>query len=570
MNLQPIFNIAEICHQHGLKDVVLSPGSRCAPLTLAFTRHPEMNCKTISDERSAGFIALGMSQITQLPSTLICTSGSAAYNYAPAVAEAFFQQVPLLILTADRPPEWLDQFDGQTIHQEHIYGSHVKKSYSLPADLSNEDAEWHCYRIVSEAINEAKRYPQGPVHINIPLREPFYPRGEEGIIFNKEVPFFLESPSNIELPLKDLEQLIDTWKNTQRKLIIGGQEEKSEEIINLLDHLSENQKVPFLGDVISNLHDAEHVISHSDIFLGQGKSGLHESLQPEMIVTFGKSVISKNLKLFLRKFKPKVHWHIQPAGPVADTYKSLTKIIRTHPYHLLKQLSALEISEDFNTQKQENFYRVWEIEERKTRRFLSEFFPQEPLGEFEIIKRVLDIAEHSNIHLSNSMAVRYANFIGIKSGTYNLVFANRGTSGIDGCSSTAVGSVLASTRKTLLITGDLAFFYDRNAFWHNYPLKNLKILLLNNHAGGIFRIINGPSEQPELEEYFETKQKLNAKSLADEFSIHYIKCDRRSKLKNQLKEFWEIEDPVILELESNSAENKEILDQFKTSIKTNS
>jgi len=569
LNLQPIFNIAEICHQHGLKDVVLSPGSRCAPLTLAFSRHQSINCKTISDERSAGFIGLGISQITKQPTTLVCTSGSAAFNYAPAIAEAFFQQVPLLILTADRPPEWLDQFDGQTIHQENIYGSHVKKSYSLPVDLTHEDAQWHCYRIVSEAINEAKRHPQGPVHINIPLREPLYPKGEEGIIFNKEVPVFIETPTNYGLPLEELEQLIDSWKNTQRKLIIGGQEAKSEEIATLLDQLAENQKVPFLGDVISNLHDGEHVISHSDIFLGQGKSGLHESLQPEMIVTFGKSVISKNLKLFLRKFKPKIHWHIQPSGAVADTYKSLTKIIRTSPQDLLKQLAALEINEDFNTQKQENFYRVWEIEERKTRRFISEFFPQEPLAEFEIIKEVLESVEHTNIHLSNSMAVRYANFIGLKPGTNNQIFANRGTSGIDGCSSTAVGSVIASAKNTLLITGDLAFFYDRNAFWHNYPLKKLKILLLNNHAGGIFRIINGPSEQPELEEFFETKQKLTAKSLADEFDINYIKCDRRSKLKNQLKEFLETEDPVILEIESDSTDNKVILEQFKTTLKTN-
>ncbi|MDX1628944.1 MAG: thiamine pyrophosphate-binding protein, partial [Fulvivirga sp.] len=155
MNLSPIYNIAEICHQHGLSNVMLSPGSRCAPLVLAFTRHEQMNCKTVSDERSAAFMALGIAQQSRKPSILVCTSGSASLNYAPAVAEAFYQHIPLIICTADRPPEWIDQLDGQTIRQENIYGAHVKKSYNIPVDLSHPDAQWHAYRIISEAINKS-------------------------------------------------------------------------------------------------------------------------------------------------------------------------------------------------------------------------------------------------------------------------------------------------------------------------------------------------------------------------------------------------------------------------------
>lgn len=151
--MQPIFNIAEICARKGMRDMVLSPGSRCAPLTLAFVRHPDINTKTISDERSAAFIAIGIAQQTLLTTGLVCTSGSAAYNYAPAIAEAFYQQIPLLILTADRPPEWIDQLDGQTIKQESIYGKHVKASYSLPVDYSHPDSKWFIERTLSEAIN---------------------------------------------------------------------------------------------------------------------------------------------------------------------------------------------------------------------------------------------------------------------------------------------------------------------------------------------------------------------------------------------------------------------------------
>ena len=173
--LQPIWNIAHICYKHGIENVIISPGSRSAPLTLAFARHENLNCKVVADERSAAFVALGIAQQTGKPVVLICTSGSAAYNYAPAIAEAYFQQIPLLVLTADRPPEWIDQLDGQTIRQNNIYGKHVKESYTLPVDLSHKDAIWHVGRIVSEAINLSKTYPFAPVHINAPFREPFYP-----------------------------------------------------------------------------------------------------------------------------------------------------------------------------------------------------------------------------------------------------------------------------------------------------------------------------------------------------------------------------------------------------------
>ncbi|MTI22790.1 2-succinyl-5-enolpyruvyl-6-hydroxy-3-cyclohexene-1-carboxylic-acid synthase [Fulvivirga sp. RKSG066] len=563
MNIQPIYNLAEICHRHGIKDVILSPGSRCAPLTLAFARHPEIECKTISDERSAAFIGLGMSQQTKLPTALVCTSGSAALNYAPAIAEAYFQHIPLLVLTADRPPEWIDQYDGQTIRQRDIYGKHVKESYQLPVDLENEESEWHCYRMLSEAINTSLEYPAGPVHINLPFREPFYPQKDQITSYNKAVKVITQTGSRPVLPESELKSLIDRWQNTQRKLIIGGQGSLDDKLASILEQLSATQKVPIIGDILSNLHQVDEVIAHSDVFLGQGKKGLAESLQPNLIVTFGKSTISKNLKLFLRNHPAVEHWHIQPAGSAADTFKSLTEVLHTTPEIFFSKLVETPPNEDFNTQKQENFYHLWVIEERKVRRVRESFFPQESLGEFEIVNEILEKTTDAHVHLANSMAVRYANFIGLNPNQSVEVFSNRGTSGIDGCTSTAVGSSMASQKTTILITGDVAFFYDRNAFWHNYDLKHLKIVLLNNHAGGIFRMIQGPADQPELEEFFETRQTLSAKHLAEEFKVHYINCDKRSKLKNQIKEFFESSGPVILEIESDSQQNKEILASFK-------
>ena len=564
MDLQPIFNIASLCHEHGVDKAILSPGSRNAPLTLAFSRHPGIECRTVSDERSAAFIGLGIAQQLDRPALLCCTSGSAAYNYAPAVAEAFFRHIPLLVFTADRPPEWIDQLDGQTIRQVDLYGNHIKKSFHLPVDLANPAAETHAYRMINEAINLAQEYPKGPVHINVPFREPFYPESGDKSTFQPSVRAFKTSEADrAPLNWNDLQQ---EWRQYGRKIIVAGQQRKDPGLINTLEKIFKDQKIPVVGDILSNLHAIDEVIAHADVFARNNKKGLEESLQPDLLITFGLSTISKNLKLLLRKYKPKAHWHIQPAGEVADTYNSLTKILRTDPYKFFEQLSQQEVDTGFEFQKQENFCHTWLIEERKVRRHLDQFFSKDHWGEFDIVYKTLKASPKTlNLHLANSMAVRYANFIGLAKDQEGIeVFSNRGTSGIDGSNSTAVGASLESDPINLLITGDVAFFYDRNAFWHNYDLKNLRILLLNNHGGGIFRMIPGPSELPELEELFETRQTLNAKSLAEEFGFEYLNCDKPSKVKNYLNQFFKEGDrPKILEVESSSADNKAILEQFR-------
>ena len=197
--MQAVYNIAEICARHGITDVVLSPGSRSAPLTLAFARHPELTVRVVPDERAAAFIGLGIAQAQRRAVALVCTSGTAGLNYAPAVAEAFFQQIPLLIFTADRPPEWIDQLDGQTIRQHNLYGAHAKGAFEFPVDTAHADAKWHSARIVNEAINLAQAAPAGPVQVNVPLREPFYPKAGEEIRYEQDVKIIrddADGPSN--------------------------------------------------------------------------------------------------------------------------------------------------------------------------------------------------------------------------------------------------------------------------------------------------------------------------------------------------------------------------------------
>ncbi|MFN3998448.1 2-succinyl-5-enolpyruvyl-6-hydroxy-3-cyclohexene-1-carboxylic-acid synthase [Algoriphagus sp.] len=555
MIIQPILDLVAICAKKGIEHAILSPGSRCAPLTLAFARHPEIHARTISDERSAAFIALGVAQQLSQPVVLVCTSGSAALNYYPAVAEAFFQQVPLLILTADRPPEWIDQWDGQTIFQPDVYGKHIKKSFQFPDSFSNPEQAWHSGRMVNEAINLAKQFPAGPVHMNIPLREPFYPMDGEKFEFPEHPREFTLVSSQTQLSEESLKHIKNRLNDFTRILIVPGQQKPNPHIQSLLDDLSKNQKAVIVTDSISNLQ-SDATINLHDHWLGN--ESINQSLVPDLVISFGKSVISKSLKQFLRKSETS-HWHIQPDGQAKDTYQHLTRILACSPTQFLGWLS-----QNLPDQNEE-FYLKWTGLEKAVDSALPDVFSKIEFGEYSALHFLLKkIPATSKLHLANSMAVRYVNFLGKRT---QEIICNRGTSGIDGSNSTAVGCTFTTKELVSLITGDMAFFYDRNAFWHNYSTPNLRVIILNNHAGGIFRLIDGPAKQPELEEFFETKQQLSANHLAEEFGFFYLKVKNQQELESALTDFYSPSTrPKILEIESSSPKNAEILKEVKSKI----
>jgi 2-succinyl-5-enolpyruvyl-6-hydroxy-3-cyclohexene-1-carboxylate synthase len=556
--VESIYNIAEICSRKGLKNFVLSPGSRCAPLTVAIVRHPELTSRTITDERSAAFIALGLSLEYQKPIGLLCTSGTAALNYAPAVAEAFYQQIPLIILTADRPPEWVDQQDGQTIRQQHIYGSHVKKFFQLPTDHQNPDSSWHIQRTISEAINLAESYPKGPVHINIPLREPFYPKDSSDVKYGS-VKIIEKVKAQTSIDTESLQQLIQLFNQSEKVVLLSGQNNDDIKLNNAVSGFSAYHKIPVWAEPISNIHCTNSIQNIDIILSGETEQ---EKLTPDLLITFGQSVLSKSLKSFLRKYKPKYHWHIDPSGEGADTYQCLTHIIPVEPVSF------------FNTFKGEvkcdAWLNNWIDMDTKGLNFLNNFFPNQlEFSEFEAAFDVIKKLSPDNIlHLSNSMPVRYANYLGsfIKSGT--IVRANRGTSGIDGVVSTAVGNALGTNKLVFLLTGDLAFFYDRNAFWNNYLPDNLRIVLLNNHGGGIFNMIDGPKNLKEGPEYFITRQNLKANNIANEFGLEYLYCNDKGSLNTVLPKLLTTSGQAkILEIETSIENNTKVFNFFKQQIK---
>ena len=568
--MQAVYNIAEICARHGITDVVLSPGSRSAPLVLAFARHPAFRgrVRVVPDERAAAFVALGIALATKRAVVLVCTSGSAGLNYAPAVAEAFFQQVPLLVLTADRPPEWIDQLDGQTIRQQNLYGRHVKAAFDFPADTAHPDAKWHSERLVNEAINLTQAAPFGPVHVNVPLREPFYPPAGEEIKFEADVKIITQT---FHAHYPHDEPLNWNLEKYERVLFVFGQPPYGRPNYSQATApeagtaMSATGALVIVADAIAQVPQA---IGHQDVFLSQPRP----ELAPDLLITCGQAILSKALKQQLRKFPPKAHWHIMPEAAAAapDLYKSLTALKRGEPFllysALLNYYEQLKPSETTRA-----FAQQWQRMEAQSVDFLNDFFAQtHPFNEFSAAHQTLAaLLPNTALHLANSMAVRYANIIGVPPGRAVEVFANRGASGIDGCTSTAVGYALARPdRPVVLLTGDMAFFYDRNAFWHNYPMPNLRVVLFNNHGGGIFRIIDGPRQQPELDEFFETRQALTAENTAKDFNLAYFPVNNFDELDTALAAFFAPETgAAILEIFTDSKTNAAFFEQYRNAVK---
>ncbi|HAO50082.1 MAG TPA: 2-succinyl-5-enolpyruvyl-6-hydroxy-3-cyclohexene-1-carboxylic-acid synthase, partial [Runella sp.] len=338
MILQSINNIAELCARKGVQNVVISPGSRSAALTLAFARHRSIKTKVIPDERVAGFVGMGMAQYSGQTVALVCTSGSAAYNLAPAVVEAFFQEIPLLVLTADRPKEWIHQQDGQTIYQNELYGKHVKKSFELPADYAHPDTNWYIERVLNEAINLSQTYPKGPVHVNVPIREPFYPTANEKITYDRNVRLVERLATQPTLSPETWHRLQEEFENTPRVLIAVGQLPPQSALWKILKEFSEEMGVPVLGDIISNIPADDAFVRHHDVCLRPKNHEQLADLQPDLLITVGDSFISKNLKLFLRKFAPARHWHIKPTEQLIDTFQTLSLQVPVEPVYFFQKL----------------------------------------------------------------------------------------------------------------------------------------------------------------------------------------------------------------------------------------
>jgi 2-succinyl-5-enolpyruvyl-6-hydroxy-3-cyclohexene-1-carboxylate synthase len=565
--IQPIIDLVEICALHGVTDAVLCPGSRSAAITISFARNPKINCISVSDERSAGFIALGIALKTKRPVVIVCTSGSAVYNFAPAVAEAFFQQIPLIVITADRPLEWIHQNDGQTIYQQNIYGENCKKSYNLLSDFVHSDTNWYFQRTVNEAINYSATSPKGPVHLNIPIREPFYPQKGETYSQSENLNFVKFSSIDRKLNLNDAYGIIETVLSKRKILIAIGQMPYNEELNGILSKFQTELNIPVIADVISNYRS--NAISNHDFFLSLGNEGF----KPSLLITIGQSFISKSFKKYFQKNKVEHHWHVQAGSKIIDPLQSINAIFDLDPIvffnNLFEDIDNQQFKEGdfgFSGEFNQEFIEANLKAEKRKSDFLGS---QGVFSELVAYSLALDsLPDECDLHLANSMAVRYANYLRFDSKKNIEVFANRGTSGIDGCLSTAVGAALKTDKQVYLFIGDMAFMYDRNALWNNFLPSNLRIIVFNNAGGGIFRLIDGPSQQPELEDFFETKQTFKAKASALEAGLEYYEAHDSEKMTEYLADFNKNNGKAkCLEVFSNNETNQKVFSEFMLFMK---
>ena len=551
-------DLVEVLAQKGVKHVVISPGSRNAPLILSFNRHPNFTCHSVVDERCAAFFAIGIAQQTRVPVVICCTSGSAALNFSPAIAEAYYQKIPLLILTADRPKEWIDQMDGQTIRQSNIYSNYIKSSFDFPVEIYNQDDRWYVQRMANEAI-ELTQFPEsGPVHVNLPFREPLY---EIKDYSNEELPKLFETTTTLlELPESEVVDLRQEWQSYNRILIITGLLHPNETLNSVLNEISNQKNVAILTETTSNVFGKYFNRSIDRVIVGI--EGEEEDYVPDLLVTLGGPVVSKKVKAFLRENKPKSHWHINASNDSVDTYQSLTRIIPLSPEKILKFLTGFEV--------QSNYRDKWLEKDSSLQNVYNEFVQEVEFCDLKVFETVLNqIPKESHLQLANSTVVRYSNLFDQPSQNKLRCFSNRGTSGIDGTLSTAVGAALNTNETTTVITGDLSFFYDSNALWITPFPQNLKIILINNKGGSIFRIIDGPSGIEELESFLEAKHNLNAEYIAKTFGLNYTFCNNELDLNQALKEMYtcDLNKAFLLEVSTENELNPEILKRYFRRLK---
>lgn len=555
------------CKAVGIKDIVICPGSRNAPLTLSFTEDSFFKCYSIVDERSAAFFALGLAQHQNRPTAVVCTSGSALLNYYPAVAEAFYSDVPLVVISADRPPYKIDVGDGQTIRQDNVFDRHIGFSANLKLDTAHAFERIEAYskeylKTSQEAINatnlgliqsafEVAFYKKLPVHINIPFEEPLYGLSE----VHEKALVSIEGETTVDR--RDyIRELAQTWSKASRKMIIVGVHRPNAIEKWLLEVLANDPRTVVFTETTSNLYHPNFFSSIDSILFPIEKSkDPHErftQLQPEVLLTFGGLVVSKKIKAFLRRYRPMHHWHVHHTKAY-DTYFSLSEHVKMDSNEFLRCLLS-----EFQP-KVGDYYSTWDAVRKKYEAKRTPYLKTVPFSDF----MVFDIVQKSipkgyQVHLSNSSTVRYTQLFEMDSSL--KVFCNRGTSGIDGTTSTAIGSSIFHDNPTILVTGDLSFFYDSNALWNDHVRNDFRIIVINNFGGGIFRILPGFDSSERFATFFETTHERNAEGICTQFGLKYESARNAKQLEKSLDGFFEdSEKPRLLEVFTPRETNDKIL-----------
>lgn len=546
-----ILQLVALLQAHGVTKVVLCPGSRNAPIVHTLAGNPAFTCYSVTDERSAGYFALGLALHGGQPAAVCCTSGTALLNLHPAVAEAFYQKVPLVVISADRPAGWIGQMDGQTVPQPGVFHTLVKKSVNLPEIHTDED-EWYCNRLVNEALLELNHRGKGPVHINVPISEPLFQFTVDALPEARVITRY----QGLNIYDRDYNALIDRLNKYNKRMVLVGQmnliylfEKKYSKLLYkqfawFTEHLG-NQTVP--GLPLRNFDAALYAMPEET----------RQKMAPELVITYGGHIVSKRMKKFLREHPPREHWHVAADGEVIDLFGSLTTVIEMDPFEFLEKIAFLL---DNRTPE---YPRVWENYCK------SLPTPELAYSEMSAIGALVGaLPGQCALHLANSSAVRYAQLFTVPDTVE--ICCNRGTSGIEGSLSTAIGYAAASEKLNFVVIGDLSFFYDMNALWNNHFGSNLRILLLNNGGGEIFHTLPGLDMSGTSHRFVTAVHKTSAKGWAEERGFLYQEVRDEAQLGEAMPLFAQPElltQPVLMEVFTNKNKDARILKDYYHQLK---
>lgn len=525
--------------KRGVKNVVLSPGSRNAPLAIAFSRNPALHLHVAVDERNAAFMALGIWQASRQPVLLCCTSGTALLNYAPAVAEAFYQDAALIIVSADRPPEKIDMGEGQTIRQPSVFANFCRFNYQLPVHVDSA-AVSEVVHILETAFHNVVYPHPNPVHINVPFEEPLYQLTDDMIEFWDFQVENLPSESDI-LPL---EQAL--LKARKPMLLVGQQHHCG------LPPAMRQAGWVVLAETTSNTVDV-FINRHIDRTLSALPAADIDT-HPDVLITLGTNIISKRIKQWLGSVKGLKHWHVDTGGRRLDTFGCLQGVIRQSDLAFLNTqvFSASSTYEDYPA--------VWAQSHEKGRLKHAGFLSQAPFSDLSVFDLICELTPlEYHLQSGNSSVIRYFQLFDRK---WERCFSNRGTSGIEGSLSVAVGYAISTEAPVLCVLGDLSFQYDIHGLWQKEIPANLRIVVVNNGGGGIFRYI-GNTGLPEFETLFETHHSLTAEHIARHYDLPYASAKNLKEARACLTElFREGGGCSILEIFTPRLENAEVLKSY--------
>lgn len=493
---------------HGIRHAVVCPGSRNAPITHNLNECPAITCYPVTDERSAGFYALGMSQALKQPVVVCVTSGTALLNLAPAVAEAYYQHIPLVVISADRPQQWIDQLEGQTLPQPDALGRFVKKAVALP-EPHDDEMRWYCNRL----INEVLIVRNAPVHINVPITEP---------LFDFSVP---ELPAErmiekipADISAVTLSHVTRMFLQAKRPMLISGQPMNP-----LMD-----EAVYLVGD------DSDYI--------------------PDFVLYIGGSIVSKRVKRFLRKAKET--WVVNETGEVTDTFMNLTHVVQGDGEAVADHIRFTLVMEPHP------FVQQWDALLEKIRQQVEAYVPG--YSQMAAVKYFEANVGESAIHYANSSAIRLAN-----SFAKHSVWCNRGVNGIEGSLSTAAGFSVVSDNRVFCVIGDLSFFYDQNALWNQNLKNNFRILLLNNGCGGIFNMLPGLEQSPARDGIVAAEHNTSAEGICHQNNIVYLRAEGPHDLQQAIDTLLYIESdrPVLLEVFTTAEEDESVMKDYFKSLK---